>query len=128
MNMIFYHIQNHRHGSDFLCLFLMNYYLRIVSEIVVNLVPRAFVLARRPWGRGWLQSPTQSLNNNSWGKDKGNHYRVGGFVCDKKSCSFTKSFSFDFLDLFLKLHRQWIHVTGCFSSHLKHSQSVLYQI
>jgi hypothetical protein len=22
------------------------------------------------------------------GKDNGNHYRVGGFICDKKSCSF----------------------------------------
>jgi hypothetical protein len=36
--------------------------------------------------------------NKSWGKDKGNHYRVGGFICDKKSRSFTY-FSFDFLDL-----------------------------
>jgi hypothetical protein len=26
----------------------------------------------------------KKLINNSWGKDKGNHYRVGGFICDKK--------------------------------------------
>jgi hypothetical protein len=31
----------------------------------------------------------KKLINNSCGKDKGNHYRVGGFICDKKSYSFT---------------------------------------
>ena len=31
-------------------------------------------------------------------KDKGNHCRVGGFICDKKSCHYM-NFIFDFLGL-----------------------------
>jgi hypothetical protein len=36
---------------------------------------------------------------NSWGKDKGNHCRVGGFICDKKIILIYINFSFDFLGL-----------------------------
>jgi hypothetical protein len=38
--------------------------------------------------------------NNSWGRDKGNHYRVGGFICDKKiKLIYILNFSFVFLGL-----------------------------
>jgi hypothetical protein len=48
-------------------------------------------------------------------KYKGNHCRVGGFICDKKSCHLLIyiNFSFDFLGLdnvyFFKLLRQLTH-------------------
>jgi hypothetical protein len=38
------------------------------------------------------------LNNNSRGKDKGNHYNVGGFIRVKIMLIYIK-FSFDFLGL-----------------------------
>ena len=36
-----------------------------------------------------LITEIKKLINNSRGKEEGNHCRVGGFTCDKKSCSFT---------------------------------------
>jgi hypothetical protein len=39
---------------------------------------------------------------NSRGKDKGNHYRVGGFIYDKKSCLFTYLIALIFSGRFLE--------------------------
>ena len=30
------------------------------------------------------------------GKDKGNHYRIDGFICNKKSCSCTQTLALIF--------------------------------
>jgi hypothetical protein len=61
-------------------------------------------------------------------KDKGNHYRVSGFRCDKKSCSFTYKLQLWFSRLrqrlFLKLLRQRTHKIGRFLSTLKHSHPI----
>jgi hypothetical protein len=66
--------------------------------------------------------------------DKGNHYRVGGFIYDKNSLYkfIYININFDFLGLenvyFKITFRQWTRHMGRFLIHLKHSQSVLFQI
>jgi hypothetical protein len=53
------------------------------SMLFTWLLTKAFLLVYLI--KSWLQN---SLIIHE-GKDKENHYRVGGFICDKKSCSFT---------------------------------------
>jgi hypothetical protein len=55
------------------------------------------------WTRYSHRNPIEdnrTLSHLLFWKDKGNHCRIGGFICDKKSCScIYMNFIFDFLGL-----------------------------